>query len=74
MILCLVRMTVDREHDCWLLDRADFDYVEKQRDRWSTYQNSTLEERELLGDWEKDVRKGHDKMKTKVCVELGIDI
>ena len=76
MILCGVRMrmTVDCEHDCWLLDPADFDYVEKQRDRWPKYQNSTLEERELLMDWEKDVRKGHDKMKTKVCVELGIDI
>lgn len=65
-ILTVVRMTLDTAHDCWLLDNADFDYAERQRARWDQYHNATEAAHKRKGPFQKDVRKDHDKLKTKV--------
>ena len=52
MILCGVCMRLDRENDCWLLHPDDYDYTEKQRDRYSKYHNLTAaqQKRQVLGE------------------------
>ena len=72
-ILTGVRMHLDTEHDCWLLDQSDYHYAETQMQKWSAYQNGTQASRNRAGEWVKDIRECHDKLKTKVCSELGID-
>ena len=72
-ILAGVPMTFDKDNDCWLLNPTDSEYAEKQMQRFSKYHNSTPAQQAKQGEWNKDVRVGHDSMKTKVCVELGID-
>ena len=70
-ILTGVRMTVHSEHDCWLLNPKDYDYAEAQMQRFTKYHNGTAAERKKQGEWKKDVRKDHDKQKTKVCAQHG---
>ena len=36
-ILAGVRMTLDRDNDCWLLNSTDNAYVERQKERYSKY-------------------------------------
>ncbi len=72
-VLSGVRMTLDKDNDCWLLDTTDSEYAETQTQRFSKYYNSTPAQQKGQGEWRKDVRVGHDSMKTKVCKELGID-
>lgn len=73
-ILAGVRMTLDRQNDCWLLNDEDHQYVEQQLARWSTYHNCTPVQQKRQGEWVKDVRQGHDRLKTKVFDQLGIEI
>ena len=73
-ILAGVRMTLDKDNDCWLLNSTDNAYVERQKERYSKYHNSTPKQQARHGEWQKDVRKDHDKQKSKVCVQLGIDV
>lgn len=73
-ILTGVRMTLDRQNDCWLLNDEDHQYVEQQLARWSTYHNCTPAQQKRQGQWVKDVRQGHDRLKTKVFDQLGIEI
>ena len=40
-ILCGVRMTFDAESDCWLLNAADYNYAEAQKERFASYHNGT---------------------------------
>ena len=40
-ILAGVRMTLDKDNDCWLLNSTDNAYVERQKERYSKYHNST---------------------------------
>ncbi len=49
-------------------DRANavFDYAERQRARWDQYHNATEAARKRKGPFQKDVRKDHDKLQTKV--------
>ena len=69
-ILTAVRMTLDKAHDCWLLDSEDFEYAECQKDRWAKYHNGTAAARKKVGPWKKDIRLGHDKRKTKLGRQL----
>ncbi|DBA98193.1 TPA: hypothetical protein ACH3X1_014810 [Trebouxia sp. C0004] len=46
---------------------------ENQMQRFSKYYNSTPAQQKKQGEGRKDVRVGHDSMKTKVCMELGLD-
>ena len=69
-ILTGVRMKLHPQRDCWLLNSEDYAYVEKQMQRWSKYHNGTAAERKKEGEWKKDVRKDHDRLKTKVGVDL----
>ena len=70
-LLTVVRMTLDKENDCWELNPEDFEYAESQRKRYAEHhapkkgRKSNLKE-----EWTKDVRKDHDSKKTKVSVEL----
>lgn len=72
-ILSGVRLTLGKDNDCWLLNTTDSEYAETQKERFSTYYNSTPAQQKKQGEWRKDVRVGHDSMKTKVCKELGVD-
>ena len=69
-ILAGVRMTLDKDNDCWLLNSTDNVYAERQKDRYSKYHNSTPQQQARHGEWQKDVRKDHDMQKSKVCVQL----
>ena len=72
-VLSGVRMTLVKDNDCWLLNTTDSEYAETQMQRFSKYYNSTPAQQKRQGEWRKDVRVGHDSMKTKVCKELGVD-
>ena len=67
-------MKLHPQRDCWLLHSDDYDYAKKPMQRWSKYHNSTAAARKQEGEWKKDVRKNHDRLKTKVGTELGIVI
>ena len=69
-----VRMTLDASHDCWLLNGHDYEYAERQMQRWSKYYNDTAAYRKGIGEWKKDVRTDHDRLKTKVSAQLGVVI
>ena len=69
-----VRVTLDKDNDCWQLNSTDNAYVERHKERYSKYHNSTPKQQARHGEWQKDVRKDHDKQKSKVCVQLGIDV
>ena len=71
-ILTVVRMTLDTAHDRWLLDNVDFDYAERQRATWDHYHNVVEAGRKRKGPFEKNVRKDHDKLKTKVSYQIGL--
>lgn len=73
-ILAGVRMTLDHENDCWLLNAEDYTYAEMQMQKYSSYHNSTQAQRAKHGEWVKDVRQSHDKLKTKVLGQLGVSI
>ena len=67
-------MKLHPQRDCWLLHSEDYDYAEKQVQRWSKYHNGTGAAHKQEGEWKEDVRKNHDRLKTKVGTELGIVI
>ena len=73
-ILAGVRMTLDSESDCWLLNADDYTYAETQMQNYSNHQNSTQAHRAKHGEWVKDVRQSHDKLKTKVLGQLAVSI
>lgn len=73
-ILTAVRMTLDSQQDCWLLDEEDYQYADTQMKKYSKYHNGTAAYRKGHGEWHKDVRNNHDKLKTKVSAQLGIVI
>ncbi|KAL3144581.1 hypothetical protein ABBQ32_004305 [Trebouxia sp. C0010 RCD-2024] len=73
-ILTGVCMTLDCQHDCWLLHDDDFQYVKHHEQKFTKYHNGTPAQQKRHGEWTKDVRYGHDKLKSKVFPQLGIEL
>ena len=48
-ILAGVRMTLDKDKDCWLLNSTDYVYAERQKDRYSKYHDSTPQQQARHG-------------------------
>ena len=67
-------MKLHAKRDCWLLHSEDYDYAEKQMQRFSEYHNGTAANRKQQDEREKEVSKNRDQLKTKVGALLGIVI
>lgn len=65
-VLSAVRMRFCPEEKCCLLHPEDQQYVEKQRQRFTAYLNLTGAQKKKRGEFVKDPRPNHDKLKSQV--------